>query len=153
MSYKFSIYIYKTLNKKISFYIKMEKKHTDEVSSALPIIDVHILTLNILSATILFLLLRVNKNFKDHHLRTVITIISILFCFAAFTSSFYAVLAAFRHRKKTLVVYKDGDNLFSVDRILDRIPIIMSIVLLIISILLLYTVTSSTIESLIHKII
>ena len=129
----------------------MEKKHTDEVSSALPIIDVHILTLNILSATILFLLLRVNKNFKDHHLRTVITIISILFCFAAFTSSFYAVLAAFRHRKKTLV-YKDGDNLFSVDRILDRIPIIMSIVLLIISILLLYTVASSTIELFFKKI-
>jgi hypothetical protein len=123
----------------------MEKKHTHEVSSDLPIIDVHILTLNILSATILFLLLRFNKNFKDHHLRTVITIISILFCFAAFTSSFYAVLAAFRHRKKTLV-YKDGDNLFSMDRILDRIPIIMSVVLLIISILLLYTVAGSTIQ-------
>lgn len=130
----------------------MEKKHTHEVSSDLPIIDVHILTLNILSATILFLLLRFDKNFKDHHLRIVITIISILFCFAAFTSSFYALLAAYRHRKKTLV-HKDENALFSVDRILDRIPIVMSIVLLIISILLLYTVTSSTIESLIHKII
>jgi len=117
-----------------------------EVTSDLAIIDVHILNLNILAATILFLLLRYNKHFNDPKLKDVITIIAILFCFAGVMCAIYAIIAAVVHRKKNNVTISSVKELLSARGIMDEIPIVMSVVLLIISLLLFYTVIRSSID-------
>ena len=116
----------------------MIEKSQQEVKSDLPIVDVHVLTTSILSATILFMMLRYNKNFDKPRVKYIVTGISLLFCFAAIIVSVYAVLASIIHHKNDIKQnHKIQRNQFF---ILDKIPIITSSVLLIISILLFYTV-------------
>lgn len=117
-----------------------------DVNSDLALIDVHILNLNILAATILFLLLRYNKHFNDTKLKHVITTIAILFCFAGVMCSTYAIIAAIIHRKKNNVTISSVKELFSIKGIMVEIPLITSVVLLIISILLFYTVIRSSVN-------
>lgn len=124
----------------------MGKNVMTEVTSDLAIIDVHILNLNILASTILFLLLRYNKHFNDPKLKDVITIIAILFCFAGVMCAIYAIIAAVVHRKKNNVTISSVKELFSARGIMDEIPIVMSVVLCIISLLLFYTVIHSSLD-------
>lgn len=77
----------------------MLKKTQIEVQSDTPIIDVHVLTTSILSATILFMMLRYNKNFDKPRVKYIVTIISILFCLVAIVVSVYAVIASVIHHK------------------------------------------------------
>lgn len=124
----------------------MGKNVMTEVTSDLALIDVHILNLNILAATILFLLLRYNKHFNDPKLKHVITTIAILFCFAGVMCSTYAIIAAIIHRKKNNVTISSVKESFSIKGIMVEIPLITSVVLLIISILLFYTVIRSSVN-------
>lgn len=109
------------------------------------IVDIHVLTTGILSTTILFLLLRYNKNFDKPRLKFIITTISILFCFLAIIISSYAVLASINHHDK--IFKKDNTQKGTIlDHILDKIPLIISAALLIISLLLFYTVSITSIR-------
>jgi len=125
----------------------MLKKTQIEVQSDTPIIDVHVLTTSILSATILFMMLRYNKNFDKPRVKYIVTIISILFCLVAIVVSVYAVIASVIHhkidKKRNYLLRRD---IFSKTFILDNIPIITSSILLLISLLLFYTVTVTSIR-------
>lgn len=125
----------------------MIEKTQIEVQSDTPIIDVHVLTTSILSATILFMMLRYNKNFDKPRVKYIVTIISILFCFLAIVVSVYAVIASVIHhkidKKHNYLLRRD---IFSKTFILDNIPIITSSILLLISLLLFYTVTVTSIR-------
>lgn len=118
-----------------------------EIKSDLPITDVHVLTTSILSATILFMMLRYNKNFDKPRVKYIITGISLLFCLLAIIVSVYAVIASIIHhkidKKKKYLLRRE---VFSKTFILDNIPIVTSSVLLLISLLLFYTVTVTSIR-------
>lgn len=125
----------------------MLNKTQIEVKSDTPIIDTHVLTTSILSTTILFMMLRYNKNFDKPRIKYIVTIISILFCLVAIIVSIYAVIASIPHHK----YYKKNNHkiqgdIFSKTFILDHIPIITSSILLLISLLLFYTVTVTSIR-------
>jgi hypothetical protein len=125
----------------------MLKKTQIEVQSDTPIIDVHVLTTSILSATILFMMLRYNKNFDKPRVKYIVTIISILFCLVAIVVSVYAVIASVIHHKiDKKHNYLLRREVFSKTFILDNIPIITSSILLLISLLLFYTVTVTSIR-------
>ena len=125
-----------------------------EVAHDLPliskIVDIHVLTTGILSATILFLLLRYNKNFDKPRLKFIITTISILFCFLAIIISGSAVLISMNNHDKTISkkVNSKKDTILDriIDRIIDQFPFIVSTILLIISLLLFYTVSITSIR-------
>ena len=125
----------------------MLEKSQREVTSDLPIIDVHVLTTSILSATILFMMLRYNKNFDKPRVKYIVTGISLLFCLVAIVVSVYAVIASVIHhkidKKHNYLVRRE---VFSKTFILDNIPIITSSILLLISLLLFYTVTVTSIR-------
>ena len=125
----------------------MLKKTQIEIQSDTPIIDIHVLTTSILSATILFMMLRYNKNFDKPRVKYIVTIISILFCLVAIVVSVYAVIASVIHhkidKKHNYLLRRD---IFSKTFILDNIPIITSSILLLISLLLFYTVTVTSIR-------
>ena len=115
------------------------------------IVDIHVLTTGILSATILFLLLRYNKNFDRPRLKLIITAISLCFCFLALIISAYAVLVTLNHHKiKKKNKMKMRETL--IDNILDKLPFIISTVLLIISLLLFYTVELTSFRLFFEKI-
>ena len=125
----------------------MLEKSQREVKTDLPIIDVHVLTTSILSATILFMMLRYNKNFDKPRVKYIVTGISLLFCLVAIVVSVYAVIASVIHhkidKKHNYLVRRE---VFSKTFILDNIPIITSSILLLISLLLFYTVTVTSIR-------
>ena len=125
----------------------MLEKSQREVTSDLPIIDVHVLTTSILSATILFMMLRYNKNFDIPRVKYIVTVISLLFCLVAIVVSLYALIASVIHhkidKKHNYLVRRE---VFSKTFILDNIPIITSSILLLISLLLFYTVTVTSIR-------
>lgn len=123
----------------------MTEDKLKEVQNDLPIILVHVLTAGILSATILFLLLRYNKNFNEPKLRYIITILALLFCFVSIAISIYAISASIIHSNVNETKDKNKNkNIF--DIILNKIPIFTSSVLLIISILLFYIILNTSIS-------
>lgn len=125
----------------------MLEKTQREVASTLPIIDVHILTTSILSATILFMMLRYNKNFDKPRIKYIVTVISLLFCLVAIVVSLYALIASIIHHKiDKKHNYLARREVFSITFILDNIPIISSFILLLISLLLFYTVFTTSIR-------
>lgn len=125
----------------------MLEKSQREVKSDLPIIDVHVLTTSILSSTILFLMLRYNKNFDKPRVKYIVTGISLLFCLVAIVVSVYAVIASVIHHKiDKKYNYLVRREVFSKTFILDNIPIVTSSILLLISLLLFYTVTITSIR-------
>lgn len=125
----------------------LKRGSTQLINNDTPIVDLHILALDVLSATILFLLLRYNKNFATYNLKEAITIISLLFCVIAFFVSLFSFLASIiRHKDNKINKNISINESFSLNNILDKMPIITSVILLLISILLLYTVTSSSIK-------
>ena len=125
----------------------MLEKSQRKVTSDLPIIDAHVLTTSILSATILFMMLRYNKNFDKPRVKYIVTVISLLFCLVAIVVSVYALTASIIHhkidKKHNYLVRKE---VFSKTFILYNIPIISSAILLLISLLLFYTVTVTSIR-------
>lgn len=128
------------------FYIMVDKEVTHDLPFISKIVDIHVLTTGILSATILFLLLRYNKNFDKPRLKFIITTISILFCFLAIIISGSAVLISMNNHDKTISKKVNSKKDTILDRIIDKLPFIVSIILLIISLLLFYTVSITSIR-------
>ena len=124
----------------------MIEKAEIEVHTDTLMIDIHVLTTGILSATILFLLLRYNKNFDKPRLKFIITTISLLFCFLAIVISSSAVLASINHRDRGILKKDNTQKETILDHIVDKIPLIISTIFLLISLLLFYTVSITSIR-------
>jgi hypothetical protein len=115
-----------------------------EVTSDSVIISTHILNIEIISATILFLLLSYNKNFNDRADKLIVTVISLSFCGASIIAAIYVIIAAYKHR--TIALEHKSHNISIDEYITINIPIIMSFVITIIAILLTVFVIRSTLK-------
>ena len=115
-----------------------------EVTSDSVIISTHILNIEIISATILFLLLSYNKNFNDRADKLIVTVISLSFCGASIIAAIYVIIAAYKHR--TIAIEHKSHNISIDEYITINIPIIMSFVITIIAILLTVFVIRSTLN-------
>lgn len=116
----------------------------EEITSDSVIISTHILNIEIISATILFLLLSYNKNVGDRADKLIVTVISLSFCGASIIAAVYVIIAAYKHR--TTALEHNSHNISMAEYITINIPIIMSCVITIIAILLTVFVIRSTLK-------
>lgn len=115
-----------------------------EITSDNIIISTHILNIEIISATILFLLLGYNKHVIDRMNREIVTAISLSFCVASIIASIYVIIASYKHRT---IALKHKSNNISIDEYITiNIPIIMSFTIALIAFLLTIFVIRSTIK-------
>lgn len=116
----------------------------EEITSDSVIINTHILNIEIISATILFLLLSYNKHVNDKVNKEIVTVISFAFCAASIIAAVFGVVASYKHR--TIALEHKSHHVSMDEYITINIPIIMSCVITIIAILLTVFVIRSTLK-------
>ena len=124
--------------------MSIKSKTMEEITSDSVIINTHILNIEIISATILFLLLSYNKHVNDKVNKEIVTVISFAFCAASIIAAIYVIIAAYKHRT---IALEHKSHYVSMDEYITiNIPIIMSFVITIIAILLTFFVIRSTLK-------
>tara|TARA_Y100000389_G_C17469538_1_gene529056 strand:- start:8073 stop:8459 length:387 start_codon:yes stop_codon:yes gene_type:complete len=124
--------------------MSIKSKTMEEITSDSVIISTHILNIEIISATILFLLLSYNKHVIDRMNKEIVTAISLSFCLASIIAAIYVIIAAYKHR---IIALEHKSHHVSMDEYITiNIPIIMSFVITIIAILLTVFVIRSTLK-------
>lgn len=124
--------------------MSIKSKTMEEIRSDSVIASTHILNIEIITSTILFLLLSYNKHVNDKVNKEIITVISFAFCVASIIAAIFGVVASYKHRSFDLENNSHGISLD--EYIIINIPIIMSVVILTITILLTVFVTRSTLN-------
>jgi hypothetical protein len=124
--------------------MSIKSKTMEDIRSDSVIASTHILNIEIITSTILFLLLSYNKHVNDKVNREIITVISFAFCAASIIAAVFGVVASYKHRSFALENNSHGISLD--EYIIINIPIIMSLVISIIAILLTIFVIRSTIK-------